>query len=155
MTWGLFWALNIPLHEKGGLAALYAEVDAACSNIDSAGLVDFLVNTPLPLVQSTIAETLRFTSSAFSIRTVVDDGAKVGEYEFRKGDVLICNTRAVHLDENLHGDDVTTFRGNRFIDGTAGHRAWIPFGGGISQVGARHSIRSKSYIKLTLLHSFT
>lgn len=137
MTWGLYWALTLPLHDPEGLEALYAEVDEAydafrTKNPD-ASIVDFLVNVPLPLIQSTITEALRFSSSSWSIRTVVEDGARVGEYEFQKGDTLICNTRVVHLEEQVYGEEAATFKRDRFL-GDAPKKPWLPFGGGVSQV---------------------
>ncbi|KIO30347.1 hypothetical protein M407DRAFT_20613 [Tulasnella calospora MUT 4182] len=158
MNWGFFWCINLMLHEPQGLAPLYEEVDAARDSwlkahptADLSGdspteIAEFLNNAPLPLVASTVSESLRVSSSSFSIRTVVEDGATINGYpqfEFSKGDILVCQTRSVHLDQEIYGPDAATFKPDRFLDSgivTEGgsRKPFFPFGGGVSQCEGRH-----------------
>lgn len=154
MTWGFFWAINLMLHEPQSLAPLYEELDAArdswlkahpgadLSGANLTELMDFLNNASLPLITSTVSEALRVSSSSFSIRTVVEDGVTINGYpqfEFSKGDVLVCQARSVHLDQEIYGSDAATFKPDRFVDAgivTEGgsRKPFLAFGGGVSQV---------------------
>ncbi|KAG8948477.1 Cytochrome P450 7B1 [Tulasnella sp. 424] len=158
MTWGFFWTINLMLHEPQSLAPLYEELDAArdswlrahpgadLSGANLAELIDFLNNASLPLITSTVSETLRVSSSSFSIRTVVEDGAAINGYpqfEFSKGDVLVCQARSVHLDQEIYGSDAATFKPDRFVNAgvvTEGgsRKPFLAFGGGVSQCEGRH-----------------
>ncbi|KAG8950079.1 hypothetical protein FRC00_007861 [Tulasnella sp. 408] len=158
MSWGFFWCIGLMLHEPQSLAPLYEEIDAARDfwskahpNADLSGdsltdLAEFLSNASLPLITSVVSETLRVSSSSFSIRAVVEDGATINGYpqfEFSKGDVLICQARSVHLDQEIYGPDAAVFKPDRFLDSgivTEGgvHRPFLPFGGGVSKCDGRH-----------------
>lgn len=74
------------------------------------------------------------------------DGATLGQYTFKEGDTLVCNTRAVHMDPEVY-DDPETFRPDRFLrtsveslttfGGEAVNKKpqpFLAFGGGVSQV---------------------
>lgn len=159
MGWGFFWCINLMLHEPQSLAPLYEEVDAARDSwlqvhpkADLSGdspteLVEFLNNASLPLITSTVSEALRVSSSSFSLRTVVEDGVTINGYpqfEFSKGDVLICQIRSVHLDQEKYGPDAAAFKPDRFLDsgivteGGSRKLPFFPFGGGVSQCEGRH-----------------
>ncbi|KAG8895432.1 hypothetical protein FRC00_007475 [Tulasnella sp. 408] len=170
MSWGFFWCINLMLHEPRGLAPLYEEVDAARDawfkarpSADLSGdnlteLGEFLSNASLPLITSTVSESLRVSSSSFSIRTVVEDGVAINGYpqfEFSKGDVLICQTRSVHLDQEIYGSDAATFKPDRFLDSgsvTEGgsRKPFLAFGGGVSQCEGRHFAAKGCKLVLTL-----
>ncbi|KAG8912298.1 hypothetical protein FRC00_004832 [Tulasnella sp. 408] len=158
MTWGFFWCINLMLHEPQSLSPLYEEVDTtrdawlkAHPSADLSGgsltdLGEFLNNASLPLITSTVSESLRVSSSSFSIRTVVGDGVTINGYpqfEFSEGDILICQTRSVHLDQEVYGLDAATFKPERFLDSgivTEGgsRKPFLAFGGGVSQCEGRH-----------------
>ncbi|KAG9044863.1 hypothetical protein FS837_007387 [Tulasnella sp. UAMH 9824] len=158
MSWAFFWSINLMLHEPQSLAPLYEEVNAArdawlkahpsadLSGDNLAELCEFLNNASLPLITSVVSESLRVSSSSFSVRTVVEDGVTINGYpqfEFQKGDVLICQLRSVHLDQEIYGPDAATFKPDRFLDSgnvTEGgsRRPFLPFGGGVSQCEGRH-----------------
>ncbi|KAG8948478.1 hypothetical protein FRC04_009686 [Tulasnella sp. 424] len=174
MTWGFFWTINLMLHEPQSLAPLYQELDAArdswlqahpgadLSGANFTELMDFLNNASLPLITSTVSEALRVSSSSFSIRTVVEDGVTISGYpqfEFSKGDVLVCQARSVHLDQEIYGSDAATFKPDRFVDAgivTEGgsRKPFLAFGGGVSQCEGRHFAAkgSKSVMALYLLN---
>lgn len=137
MTWGLFWAVKLCLHSQEGLAPMITEVDTAYTlRLEShppTEVMEFVLNTQFPIIMSTITEALRFSSSSFSIRTTAEDGAMAGGFEFEKGDVLICNTRSVHLEEDIYGADAATFKPDRFLDAKV-KKPFMAFGGGVSQV---------------------
>ncbi|KAG8897217.1 hypothetical protein FRC01_011434 [Tulasnella sp. 417] len=158
MSWGFFWCLNFMLHEPQSLAPLYEEIDAArhswleahpsadLSGDNLTELVEFLSKASLPLTTSVISESLRVSSSSFSIRTVVEDGLTINgfpQFEFSKGEVLLCQLRSVHLDQEVYGPDAATFKPDRFLDSgivTEGgsRKPFLPFGGGVSQCEGRH-----------------
>lgn len=147
MPWAFFWSLKLPLHEREGLGPMAREVDAAKTawlkdhpSADLAkpdDLLEFLTTTAMPLVDATISEALRLSSSSFSMRIVQQDGASVGKYQFLKGDKLICATRSVHQDAEIYGD-ADVFRPERFLTGdakeTSAKKHMLAFGGGVSQV---------------------
>ncbi|KAG9009781.1 Cholesterol 7-alpha-monooxygenase [Tulasnella sp. JGI-2019a] len=154
MTWAFYWLLALPLHEPTGLDPLVEELNEArahwlrtnpSSNL--LGSVDefhqFIAAANLPLLEAHLSETLRTTSSSFSIRKVVGDRAVLGGYEFQEGDTLVCNTRAVHQDESVY-EDPSAFRPERFLqsEGTEGvtqvRKPLMAFGGGVSQCEGRH-----------------
>ncbi|KAG8915920.1 hypothetical protein FRC01_003467 [Tulasnella sp. 417] len=171
MTWGFFWCINLMLHEPQSLAPLYEEVDAARDswlklhpNADLSGnslteLSEFFNNASLPFISSIVSETLRVSSSSFSIRTVVEDGVTINGYpqfEFSKGDVLVCQARAVHLDQEIYGPDAAMFKPDRFLDSgivTEGgsRKPFLPFGGGVSQCEGRHYASKGCKFVLALL----
>ncbi|KAG8887012.1 Cholesterol 7-alpha-monooxygenase [Tulasnella sp. 408] len=145
------------LHEPQSLAPLYEELDAARDawlkshpgtdlNGDNLGLAEFLSNASLPLITSIVSESLRVSSSSFSIRTVVEDGVTINGYpqfEFSKDDMLLCQLRSVHLDQEVYGPDAATFKPDRFLGSgivTEGgsRKPFLPFGGGVSQCEGRH-----------------
>ncbi|KAG9049580.1 hypothetical protein FS837_009918 [Tulasnella sp. UAMH 9824] len=158
MSWGFFWCLNLMLHEPQGLDRLYEEIDAArdswfkahpsavLSGDSPTELGEFLNNASLPLITSVVSEALRVSSSSFSIRRVVEDGATINGYpqfEFSKGDVLLCQLRSVHLDREIYGPDAATFKPDRFLESSlvtesGSRRPFLPFGGGVSMCDGRH-----------------
>ncbi|KAG8887249.1 hypothetical protein FRC00_000480 [Tulasnella sp. 408] len=149
------------LHEPQSLAPLYEEVDAArdawlkshpgtdLNGDNLTALAEFLSNASLPLITSVVSESLRVSSSSFSIRTVVEDGVTINGYpqfEFSKDDVLLCQLRSVHLDQEVYGPDAATFKPDRFLGSgivTEGgsRKPFLPFGGGVSQ-------RSVAFLKV-------
>ncbi|KAF9792057.1 hypothetical protein BJ322DRAFT_1102586 [Thelephora terrestris] len=64
-------------------------------------LHEFASTTILPLLTSTIQETLRYAASVMSIRRVTEP-VEFGGYRFDTDDEIVCMTRSVHLDEEIH-----------------------------------------------------
>lgn len=96
----------------------------------------FQSNPPVPLLSSTISETLRYCSDSYSMRGVLVEEVTLGGYVFKKDDTLICRTRSVHRD-NSEFENADQWVPARFVsdDGgknTEGSHKWMPYGGGIS-----------------------
>ncbi|KAG8931691.1 hypothetical protein FRC01_000967 [Tulasnella sp. 417] len=158
MSWSFYWCINLMLHEPRGLAPLYEEIDAARDswlkahpNADLSGenlkeLTEFLNNASFPLTASVVSETLRVAVSSFSTRMVVEDGVTINGYpqfEFRKGDTILCQLRSIHLDQETWGEDAAVFKPDRFIDSgitaeSGSRKPFLVFGGGVSKCDGRH-----------------
>ena len=52
-------------------------------------------------MNSTIQETLRFSTSTMSLRSVTET-IELGGYMLHRGDLVMCSTRPVHLDPEIH-----------------------------------------------------
>ncbi|KAG9001462.1 hypothetical protein FRB90_011603, partial [Tulasnella sp. 427] len=174
MSWAFFWVLALVLHEPHGLTPLYEELEAAVaswskarprSNLLDASLTElheFLQNASLPLLTSTISETLRVSLSSSSLRVVVEDGATISGYpqfQFKKGDKILCQIRSVHFDAELYGPDAAAFKADRFLDsGTmaegGSRKPLLVWGGGASKCDGRHYAAKgcKFTLALLLLH---
>jgi len=72
------------------------------------------------------------------MRHVEEDGTILGKYALKRGDTLICNTRATHMDASVYGNP-TEFVPNRYAtaDGTKAKEFQGWFGGGISICGGQ------------------
>ncbi|KAG8900374.1 Cholesterol 7-alpha-monooxygenase [Tulasnella sp. 403] len=167
MTWAFVWVFNLTLHRPGALAPLVDEVNSTLAswkadnpNADISNpddLLAFLMDNTFPLIASHVTESLRLCTSTFSIRTVEEDDVVVGGYEFKRGDMVVCTSPTLHLDESVYPDP-HTFKGDRFLgmnvpeSGGKGH--YRPFGGGVSQCQGRHfaSRGIKPLLALFLLH---
>ncbi|PBK76529.1 cytochrome P450 [Armillaria solidipes] len=155
-----FWviALSLQQHPDGlGLAPLIDEIDKARpANPENN---DWIISASMPLLVSTIKEALRVSTSAFSIRRVAKDTVFAG-YELKKNSEVVCVTRAVHMDEEIH-EDAHRFIPDRYLKIDAGQRLFkdgkeirdhtMPFGGGVSICEGRHFAVSELKILLTLL----
>lgn len=131
--------LSLQQHPAGlGLAPLVAEIDKVRpANPENN---DWIISASMPLLVSTIKETLRMTTSTFSIRRVTKDTVLAG-YELKEDTRVVCVTRAVHLDEEIH-EDAHRFIPDRYLKIDAGQRLFkdgkeikdhsMPFGGGVS-----------------------
>ena len=152
--WADYWVIVLVLQTTGSLKPLYAEVDTVRSEwekshpetpLDGSTWPQFIKDSSdkLPLITSSIQEALRFCTSTFSIRTV-SEPTEFGGYQFQAGDQLICATRNVHLDEEIHGD-ATSFIMDRYVDsqrkfskdGKSVPNHSMPFGGGVSMCEGR------------------
>lgn len=115
----------------------------------------------LSLMSSGLLETLRLRTSTFSIRRVAVPTEFAG-FQFNVGDQLICATRSVHLDEEIH-DDPASFKLERYVDGpskkiskngkTVPNHS-MPFGGGVSMCEGRHFAQSEIRILVALLLTY-
>ena len=104
-----YWLIVLNLQRKGGLQPLTDEVDKAVAlwKQQNPGqkieehLYEIVSTADLPLLTSTIQETLRYAASVMSIRRVTEP-VEFGGYSFYTGDEIVCMTRSVHLDEEIH-----------------------------------------------------
>jgi len=168
VPWGTLWTLLLQLQQPMGAQHLIDELDAAGKTFEAANpnlsgpyyenIVPFLQSNPaLPLLNSTLSETLRFVSDAYSLRGVVaEEGAVLGGYEFKLGDSLICNTRAVHMDDNEF-ENAKEWVPTRFMADEEGKKGkeselrWLPFGGGVSICSGRFFAQYHVRIFITTL----
>ncbi|KAG9015061.1 Cytochrome P450 7B1, partial [Tulasnella sp. 427] len=153
VPWGTLWVLLHQLQRPEGVQPLLDELTAAGTAWSSAHpeftgsytlhLTEFLQSNPsLPLLSSVIAESLRFATDSYSMRAVVDGDAMLGPYMMRDGDMIVCSTRSVHMDEKEF-ERASEWIPTRFVaedgsaKGTEGSFKWMPFGGGISMCSGR------------------
>lgn len=145
-----YWVLALELQKPRGLSALVAEVDdaradwkAQNSNQSDANRHQWIIDAPLPLLTSAIQEALRLSTSTFSIRRVHHPVDFAG-YHFETGERIVCVTRSVHLDEDIH-PKATEFVTERYMkrqskfskDGKVVPNHSMPFGGGVSMCEGR------------------
>jgi len=134
------WLLALQMQRTEGFKELISELEAAGShwslkNPAKRGnymdhLVEFFASGPsLPLFDSIIAETLRFTTDSWSMRDVEEEETLLGPYTMKKGDTLICSTRSVHSDDEQF-ENAKVFNPTRFLK--EGAPKIQPWGGGIS-----------------------
>jgi cytochrome P450 len=158
--WAAYWILALHLDRPEGFSTLTAEIDASREAYliahpslskqtlltDSDAIFDWLFNAgpSMPLLTSTIQETLRYATSTASSRMVMED-TMLGGYALRAGQQVVCLTRAVHLDEELH-ENPNVFDPTRYMDqskvrvkdGRNIPNHTIPFGGGVSMCEGRY-----------------
>ncbi|KIO18738.1 hypothetical protein M407DRAFT_246398 [Tulasnella calospora MUT 4182] len=171
VPWGTLWVLLNQLQRPEGVQPLIEELAAAgkawsASHPEFVGpytlhLTEFFQSNPsLPLISSTISESLRYATDSYSMRSVVEEEVQLGPYTIKKGETLVCSTRSVHMDENEF-EDVREYVPTRFMSddggakGTEGNFKWMPFGGGVSICSGRHFANYHVKIFLaTLLTNF-
>jgi len=93
-------------------------------------------------MNSTIQETLRFSTSVMSIRAVKETSV-LGGYTFNRGDEIVCTTRTVHLDPEVH-EKPNEYIPTRYMTQTKFTKNekpvmnhTMPFGGGVSMCEGR------------------
>ena len=147
-----YWLIALNLQQPDGLEPLVAEIDEAVAGWKAANpslpldsqhnAVEFVNQADLPLLNSTIQETLRFSTSVMSIRAVMET-SELGGYTFSRGDEIVCSTRTVHLDPEIHerpSEYIPTryMTAKKFIkDGKLVANHTMPFGGGVSMCEGR------------------
>ena len=104
-----YWLIALNLQRKEGLQPLAEEIDEAVAswkqqnpdqNIED-NLYEFILTAKLPLLTSAIQETLRYTTSVTPFRRVIEP-MELGGYHFDTDDEIVCVTRSVHFDEEIH-----------------------------------------------------
>ena len=147
-----YWVIALNLQRRESLEPMVAEIDEAVASWNTANpshplhshqnVVDFINQADLPLVNSTIQETLRFTTSVMSIRAVTET-TELGGYTFTRGDEVVCSTRTVHLDPEVH-ERPTEYIPTRYMtqkkfmkNGKPVMNHTMPFGGGVSMCEGR------------------
>lgn len=138
--------LILQLQRPEGFGPIIEELDQAGAAFEDANkdivgpysdnLAAFFDSRPsLPLLNASYAEMLRYSTDSYSMREVMADETTLGGYTLKKGERLICGTRAVHTDGKEYKSP------GRFIpkrhlaqDGCEmnleGNMKWMPFGGG-------------------------
>ena len=145
-----YWLIVLNLQREEGLQPLVDEVDGATTawKLQNSGqriedhLYEFVSTAELPLLTSTIQETLRYAASVMSIRRVTEP-AEFGGFRFDRDDEIVCMTRSVHLDEEIHEnaseyDPRRYMKQKRFSKGgkTVTNHS-MPWGGGVSMCEGR------------------
>lgn len=144
-----YWIIALQLQRPEGLKHLTEEIDAARSdwlknNVDAEdeSRCQWIFESPLPLLTSVINECLRYTTFSFSIRQAEHETI-LGGYKIAKGDFVICDTRSVHRDGDIH-ENSTEFVPDRYVKAkkfTKNNRIVpnhsMPFGGGVSMCEGR------------------
>ncbi|KAF8587442.1 cytochrome P450 [Ramaria rubella] len=175
-VWGLqsnsiyaaYWVIALMLQQPEGLAALIAEVDQARvdwktqhpDHLSYENQHQWVLDVTLPHLTSTIQEALRFASSSFSQRQV-SEPTEVGGFHFEPGELIVCVTRSVHIDDEIHHNP-QEFNSARYMgdqkkirnNGKIVPNHSIPFGGGISMCAGRHFAMWELKIFLTLMMSY-
>jgi cytochrome P450 family 135 len=115
----LAWAMERLLRTPRALAALRESLSSGD---------DYLI--------ATVKETLRMRPVIADVARRLTADADVGGYILPAGTLVLPAIAAIHHRPDLYPEPFE-FRPERFLDGTANHYAWIPFGGGIRRcVGA-------------------
>ena len=152
--WAVYWFIISLLQHPSDYKRVLAEVQAAqdewtCKHPDTpltaASFPTFLTECAdsFPLITSGITETLRIYTSAFSSRRVTTPTEFAG-YHFEVGDEIVCNTRSIHLDEEIH-ENPHEFVLERYLDPTKKRTKngsnvpnhTVPWGGGVSMCDGR------------------
>ncbi|KAI0756862.1 cytochrome P450 [Daedaleopsis nitida] len=164
-----YWLIAIVLQQPAGLTPLADELDEARRDWQAAhtstpvGLAFFdeiaSNSKSLPLLSSAIQEALRFSSSPFSIRRVVAPVTLAG-YQLQVGERVVCATRLVHLDDEIHAH-ADQFDMRRYLktpramkDGKMVPNHTMPFGGGVSMCEGRHFAMSELKLFLAILLTY-
>jgi len=145
-----YWLIVLNLQREEGLQPLADETDKAVASWKEQNpgqkiednLYEFISTAELPLLTSTIQETLRYTTSVMSIRRVTEPVEFAG-YRFDRDDEIICLTRSVHLDEEIH-ENASEYDPRRYMkqkkfskNGKIVTNHSIPWGGGVSMCEGR------------------
>ena len=156
-----YWLIVLNLQREDGLQPLTDEVDEAVTSWKQQNsgkkiedhLYEFVSAAELPLLSSTLRETLRYAVSVMSIRRVTEP-VELGGYRFDKDDEIVCVTRSVHLDEEIHEnaseyDPRRYMRQKRFSkNGKTVANHTMPWGGGVSMCEGRSVDSSISMLLL-------
>ena len=164
-----YWLIALNLQREDGLRPLVDEIDEVVASWKQQNpgqqiedlLYEFTSTAELPLLTSTIQETLRYAASVMSIRRVTEP-VEFGGYRFDTDDEIICMTRSVHLDEEIHEnaseyDPRRYMRQKRFSkNGKIVTNHSMLWGGGVSMCEGRFvypSISMSLTLQLTIFRS--
>ena len=145
-----YWLIVLNLQREDGLKLLTDEVDEAITSWKRQHpgqemedhLYEIVTTADLPLLTSTIRETLRYTASIASIRRVTEP-AELGGYRLNVGDEVACLARLVHFDEEIH-ENASEYDPMRYMtekrlskNGKTVVNHTMPWGGGVSMCPGR------------------
>jgi len=162
-----YWLIAINLQREDGLRPLVDEIGEAVTSWKQHNpgqrienhLHEFASAAELPLLASTIQETLRYVTWALPIRRVTEP-VEFGGYRFDKGDEIVCMTRSVHLDEEIH-ENPWEYNPRRYMEqkkfsknGKIVPNHSMPWGGGVSMCGGRSVCSSISMPPKVFLTGF-
>ncbi|GJJ07854.1 hypothetical protein Clacol_002060 [Clathrus columnatus] len=161
----VYWIIALQLQRPEGLYKIIEEIDTARdswiknnSNVEDETHCQWILEGSFPFLTSVIQESLRFCSSVFSIRLVTRE-VTLGGYRIRKGDYVMCHTRSVHMDNDIHKNP-TEFIPERYMgsetftkNGRIVPNHSMPFGGGVSMCEGRHFVMGELKIFIALLLS--
>ncbi|KIJ34277.1 hypothetical protein M422DRAFT_782913 [Sphaerobolus stellatus SS14] len=147
-----YWIIALLLQHPETLISVKAEIEAARTawqvthpDEDPEHQNDWMLDgASFPLLTSAVQETLRYSSSIFSIR-IVQEPVQLRNVCLEKGEKVLSITRAVHMDEEIH-QNPEKFIADRYLGGSklrykngkpvANHT--MAFGGGVSMCEGRH-----------------
>lgn len=156
--WAAYWLIAELIQQPEGLTPLVVELDGVrkqwqaahpSKHLGPAFFDEVVVSSPekVPLLTSAVQETLRLRSSAFSMRRVTAP-VTLGGYQLRPGEKVICATRQVHMDDEIHPGaeefDIRRYLDSPrpFKDGKLVPNHSMPFGGGVSMCEGRYVVPS-------------
>ena len=145
-----YWLIVLNLQREEGLQPLTDEIDEAVlswkernpgQNVEDH-LYEFISSAKLPLLTSAIQETLRYSTSITPFRRVTEP-AELGGFRFNTGDEIVCETRSIHFDEEIH-ENAREYDPRRYMtekklskDGKIIPNHSMPWGGGVSMCEGR------------------
>lgn len=154
-----YWLIVLNLQREDGLQPLTEEIDGGVSSWRQQNpgqkfednLYEFVSTAELPLLASTIQETLRYAASVMSIRRVTEP-VEFGGYRFDRDDEIVCMTRSVHLDEEIH-ENASEYDPRRYMkqkrfskNGKSVVNHSMPWGGGVSMCEGRYVVSPASML---------
>lgn len=130
-----FWTLWQVYSNDEILHAVRGEVDAITSFKDGWKTISLPTLTNLPILESTMQETLRYRSCGVGPRMVLEDTVLESKHHLRKGSYVMFDNRSLHLHKPTWGSDSEDFNMRRFIKPIDRRRiqrssAFRGFGGG-------------------------
>ncbi|XP_059161815.1 cytochrome P450 2J4-like [Physella acuta] len=110
LIWCVLYVLNYPeVQEK-----IYREI---VENVGTDRMPNILDRTKLPYLGAVIMETLRLSSIVpYALPHSCYRDVEVNGYTIPKGTVIIPNLTSISHDEKIWGEDVMSFRPERFLD---------------------------------------
>ncbi|PQE32214.1 cytochrome P450 oxidoreductase protein [Rutstroemia sp. NJR-2017a WRK4] len=147
-----FWMLTYVLHNPSYIEQIRKETAPA---FEGKKLVDLeFLHDKCPLLESCWFETLRMASNAASVRQINKDTI-IGGKVLRKGNRIMIPYRLLHFDESVYGDDVYSFKPERFAGAAADKLtrgdSWRPFGGGKTMCSGRHVAKRATLMFLAMV----
>lgn len=156
-----YWLIALNLQREEGLQPLTDEIDEAVASWKQQNpdrsiedhLYEFISAVKLPLLASAIHEMLRYTTSVTPFRRVIEP-VELGGYHLDTDDEVICMTRSVHFDEELHENaweyDPRRYMGEKRFskNGKTIANHSMVWGGGVSMCEGRYVIPLSSDVRL-------
>ena len=109
-----------------------------------------------PKLEALFFEVLRMSTASASVRSIISP-TKIGSKTLRPGNRLLIPYRQLHYNEEVFGEDVNDFNGQRFLRNKdlTHHPSYRPFGGGATFCPGRFIARQEVNIFIALvLHRF-
>ncbi|KAI0509174.1 cytochrome P450 [Xylaria bambusicola] len=151
-----FWIIAHLLHSPEYLATVRHETDAAFSSTKGKPDMKVLLND-CPHLDAIWYEVLRVYNASSAIREAVAPCEVAGQ-SVRVGDQLVAPFRQYHMNQSIFGEEVSTFRPQRFLDNKSLPRTkgYAPFGGGHTYCPGRLFAQREIYLVVAVvLRRFT